>query len=93
MKNGSLLRLERFNGNQQNFTTAAMVLSDGPENQGEKVKIIMFSFSGNNRQFRNQQSAASMSQVMFSFMKQALQNQKMENNWRKMLTIFQSLYK
>ena len=79
MKNGSLLRLERFNGNQQNFTTAAMVLSDGSENQGEKVKIIMFSFSGNNRQFRNQQSAASMSQVMFSFMKQALQNQKMEN--------------
>ena len=80
MKNGSLLRLERFNGNKQNFTTAAMVLTDGPENQGEKVKIIMFSFSGNNRQFRNQQSAASMSQVMFSFMKQALQNQKMENN-------------
>ena len=93
MKNGSLLRLERFNGKQQNFTTAAMVLSDGPENQNEKVKIIMFSFSGNNRQFRNQQSAASMSQVMFSFMKQALQNQKMENNWRKMPTIFQSLYK
>ena len=57
-----------------------MVLSDGPENQGEKVKIIMFSFTGNNRQFRNQQSAASMSQVMFSFMKQALQNQKMETN-------------
>ena len=35
MKNGSLLRLEKFNGKQQNFTTAAMVLSDGPENQAK----------------------------------------------------------
>ena len=31
----------------------------------------MFTFVGNNRQFRNQ-SAASMGEVMFSFMKQAM---------------------
>ena len=54
-----------------------MVLSNEFENQGEKIKVIAISFFGNNRQFGNR-SGASMSEVMFSYMKQAIQ--KMEKS-------------
>ena len=73
-----LNRLERVYANQKNFAaTTAMVLSNEFENQGEKIKVIAISFFGNNRQFGNR-SGASMSEVMFSFMKQAVQ--KMEKS-------------
>ena len=54
-----------------------MVLSNEFENQGEKIKVIAIGFFGNNRHFGSR-SAASTSEVMFSFMKQAIQ--KMEKS-------------
>ena len=67
-----MCRLERAYGNQPNFTTA-IVMKNGLEDQNDQVKIFAVSFFGQNRHFGNQ-NVAKMSEVMFSFMKQAVQN-------------------
>ena len=68
-----MCRLERAYGNQPSFATTAIVLKNGLENQNDQVKIYAISFFGQNRHFGNQ-TVASMSEVMFSFLKQAVQN-------------------